>query len=535
MLGPVLAGVLLLAAALLATSYDRKARADFADQIKLIYALSLPTVAESVMLDNITTINSVMSALEVNADFREAHVFISEKYHSIQHGRQGFAYMMSEKRFVDILGAKPAAELSRQPGGQVTREIDRHIFRIGAIIDDRTSDKALGYYAIGFSTERIEAELRRQWLQNLLGAVAAITLLLGLTVVIVVRKTRPLRTLALAARRMADQDFTFDVPHIGQRGEVGDMARALTRFRDSNSQKIDLEARIEEENAAKALRQQAIEQAILGFETAVQSVIGGVAQAASQFETTAREMQVAATATTEQAASTVSASSRISQQIITVASATDSLAGSIDEIGRQVAQTRKLTQDVFDRAAASQDNMRNLATAVDRIGSLASTINSIAEQTNLLALNAAIEAARAGEAGKGFGVVAGEVKQLAHQTSNATETISAQTAQIRAETEISVRSIGEINALIERLEASAGAVSASIHQQSEASGQIAENVQKTSMDTENVARDIAFVSQAANRASLATQEMISASVNLEGEAQRLKSEVETFLLSVRRA
>jgi methyl-accepting chemotaxis protein len=534
-LGPVLAGILLLAATVLASSYDRQARADFSDQIKLIYALSVPTVAEAVMLDNITTINSVMAALEVNPDFREAHVFINEKYQSIQHGRQGIPYLMSEKRFAQLLGAKPAAELAKKPGGQGILEIDGHVFRVGAIIDDRSSDRQLGYYAIGFSTARTDEALRLQWRQNLLWAIASIVLLLGLTVAIVVRKTRALRDLALAARKMADQDFQVDVPHAAQSGEVGDMARALARFRDSNTKKLELEAQIETENLMKANRQQSIENAILSFEATVQSVIGGVAQAASQFETTARAMQEAATATTEQAASTVSASSRISRQITTVASATDSLAGSIDEIGQQISETRKLTRDVFNRAAASQENMRNLSSAVDRIGSLTATINTIAEQTNLLALNAAIEAARAGEAGKGFGVVAGEVKQLAQQTSKATETIALQTAQIRTETEISVRSIGEINELIERLELSAGAVSASIQHQTDASGQIAENVQKTSLETDNVTKDIAFVSAAANRASQATAEMIVASTNLEGEAKRLKSEVETFLQSVRRA
>ena len=71
----------------------------------------------------------------------------------------------------------------------------------------------------------------------------------------------------------------------------------------------------------------------------------------------------------------------------------------------------------------TQEAIRSLNDAADRIGSVVGAISAVAGQTNLLALNATIEAARAGEAGKGFAVVASEVKALANQTSHATQDI----------------------------------------------------------------------------------------------------------------
>lgn len=60
-----------------------------------------------------------------------------------------------------------------------------------------------------------------------------------------------------------------------------------------------------------------------------------------------------------------------------------------------------------------------------RIDEMASQILEITSQTNLLSLNASIEAARAGEAGRGFSVVAGEIGNLAANSSETATQIQA--------------------------------------------------------------------------------------------------------------
>ncbi len=151
----------------------------------------------------------------------------------------------------------------------------------------------------------------------------------------------------------------------------------------------------------------------------------------------------------DQAAKRVAdASSEAAATLENVAGATQELSEATNEIAQNVAESARATSEAQEKAEYTNEVIRDLGENSEKIGGIIQVINSIADQTNLLALNATIEAARAGEAGKGFAVVANEVKELAKQTSEATEEITKMIQVIQSGTSKAVSSVEEITGTV---------------------------------------------------------------------------------------
>jgi len=179
-----------------------------------------------------------------------------------------------------------------------------------------------------------------------------------------------------------------------------------------------------------------------------------------------------------------------------------------------------------------ESSLLGLAAASQRIGAVVSLVRGIANQTNLLALNATIEASRSGEAGKGFGVVAGEVKQLAGQTGNATGEINAHVEAMRVSTEDVSNAIQVIAEVIVEMANSATEIASAVAEQEATTREIGRNMQQAAEGNRHVERNLETVTEDAKRTTQAALQASNASDNVAGQTQTLRHAAAEFLKQV---
>lgn len=369
---------------------------------------------------------------------------------------------------------------------------------------------------------------------------------------------RPLRDISSTMRTLANGDKTVAIPYTDRADEIGTMAEAVGVFKENAIQvdKMTAQAeadRIRQEQEREAARKRQAEQEAEmarkaaedkrkamndladGFESSVRGVVNAVGKAANQMQTLADALAANAEETTRQSSVVAAAAEEASTNVQTVAAAAEELSSSIGEIGRQVVDSARIANEAVLESDKSSKIIQGLAEGADKIGEVIKLINDIASQTNLLALNATIEAARAGDAGKGFAVVAAEVKNLANQTSSATDEISGQIGAIQQSTQQVVQAIKSIGATIKDVDDIAGQINIAIEAQGQATREIARNVQEASAGTKEVTTNIVSVSQAANESGSAASQVLRAAQDLGEQSKKLEIEVDNFIKRIRNA
>ena len=380
-------------------------------------------------------------------------------------------------------------------------------------------------------TALVETE---QLMRTIFATVGGITLVTVLLLGLFISRSiiRSIRLLIDSMNTLASGDTSVDIPMTDQRNELGDIAKTVLVFKQNAIERARLHSETEKEQQKRAERQALIDTLITNFREASEQMLGDVVAKTGGLEETAANLSANSTQTSSQAEQVARASNEANDNIHAVAAAAEELAASISEISRQTANTSEVVQEAVANASATDAKVASLANAAQQVGEVVSMIQTIAEQTNLLALNATIEAARAGDAGRGFAVVAAEVKELANQTSKATEAISGQITAIQTETEAAVAAIREIAQTMQSVGSATNMIAAAVEQQGSATDEISRNVQRAAEGAGLVTHNIAGVTDAAGHNLSSSQTVLDAARDVSEKADSIQQVVNHFLRDV---
>lgn len=346
---------------------------------------------------------------------------------------------------------------------------------------------------------------------------------------------RPLTHATGALTALASGQLDIALPEGKRRDEIGEMETAVIVFHRSLSERNTLHAAAEAEQEKRNHRQNELDSMIQVFERETTEVV-------TQFAATSAELRAAAESMSSIAFTTSEESGRMLER---AEAATDAMR-TMDRISGQISQAMAMIGDkarhssviarrAVDDANATDNKVKAMATAGERISAVIGLINGLAAQTNLLALNATIEAARAGEAGRGFAVVAAEVKALANQTTLATAQITEAVSGIHLATADSLDAINNISQTIDEINRITGDISDSVDLQETTAREINNHAAVASASTASVSSAILTVHEGAATTGSASNQVLGVAEDMAQRAESLRRHLERFLQSVRAA
>lgn len=222
------------------------------------------------------------------------------------------------------------------------------------------------------------------------------------------------------------------------------------------------------------------------------------------------EIEEAISNASTQSGSAAKSSVETSSTVQSIAAGAEEMNSSVEEIAQSMATSKVSVDEAYEQTMAADRATQLLTNAAQSMGGIVELIQAIASQINLLALNATIESARAGDAGKGFAVVANEVKNLAMQTTTATEQISKEIDNMQGISEDVVKALGVIKDSIESVRKNVTGVASAVSEQSAVTQEMSSNMQSAAGAVTHVSNNLGEIARATDNAKESARRIIEA-------------------------
>ncbi len=202
---------------------------------------------------------------------------------------------------------------------------------------------------------------------------------------------------------------------------------------------------------------------------------------------------VFASATKEMAEGSQDLSRKTSEQAQSISEITASL----EEVTTNIETNKHSSEKANDITLKIKQGIESINESGKRTHKIIQVIESISFETNLLALNASIEAARAGEAGRGFEVVANEVKELSHKSSQQAKEVYGIIEEIIHKVEENVKMVNKMVEIISEISLSSNEQQSSAQEITKTVSQLNEFTQhNSSLAEESAAANEEIAAQA---------------------------------------
>ena len=194
----------------------------------------------------------------------------------------------------------------------------------------------------------------------------------------------PVVRMCVAMRALAGGDKTVEVPGVGRKDEVGQMADTVAVFKHNMIEADRLREETERlKVAAETERKKGMLHLADTFEAGIKGVVNSVASQATEMQSSAQAMTHTAEQATHQATAVAASVEEASANVQTVASSAEELSASVREIGQQVEHSSKISSQAVIEADKTNITVEGLAKTAQRIGDVVQLIETIAGQTNL--------------------------------------------------------------------------------------------------------------------------------------------------------